>query len=92
VARHDAPRRDWAALLLGYTLAFGGDHGGVIGDFRHLGFSGVGLEAKGEIPHLLFAAFQGMFAIITPALISGSVAERVKFSTYAVFISRTTCR
>jgi len=73
-------------VLLGYTLAFGGDHGGVIGDFRHLGFSGVGLEAKGEIPHLLFAAFQGMFAIITPALISGSVAERVKFSTYAVFI------
>lgn len=73
-------------VLIGYTLAFGKDHGGLIGGLEYVGFSGVGLEAKGEIPHLLFAAYQGMFAVITPALISGSVAERVKFSTYAVFI------
>jgi Amt family ammonium transporter len=73
-------------VVVGYSLAFGADHGGLIGGLEHIGFAGVGTEAKGRIPHLLFAAFQGMFAVITPALISGSVAERVKFSTYAVFI------
>ncbi|MBK8173109.1 MAG: ammonium transporter [Sandaracinaceae bacterium] len=73
-------------VLLGYSLAFGGDIGGFVGDLRHVGFAGVGLEAHGEIPHLLFAGYQGMFAIITPALISGAVAERVKFSSYAIFI------
>ena len=73
-------------VLVGYTLAFGHDVGGFVGDFTHLGFAGVGLEAKGEIPHILFAGYQGMFAIITPALISGAIAERVKFSAYAIFI------
>jgi Amt family ammonium transporter len=73
-------------VLIGYSLAFGGDVGGFVGDLRHVGFAGVGLEPKGEIPHLLFASFQGMFAVITPALISGAVAERVRFSTYAIFI------
>ena len=59
----------WA--LFGYSLAFGGNHGGVIGDFRWLGLSGVGMEAgpyADNIPHLVFCAFQMMFAIITPAL------------------------
>ena len=73
-------------LVVGYSLAFGGDIGGVIGDFRYVGLAGVGLEAKGQIPHLLFVAYQGMFAVITPALVSGAVAERVKFSAYAVFV------
>lgn len=73
-------------VLIGYSLAFGNDIGGFVGDLSHVGFAGVGLEAKGEIPHILFAGYQGMFAIITPALISGAVAERVKFSSYAIFI------
>lgn len=73
-------------VLLGYTLAFGEDVGGFVGDLSYVGFRGVGLEANGEIPHILFAGFQGMFAVITPALISGAIAERVKFSAYAIFI------
>ena len=49
--------------------------------------NGVGLEAKGTIPHALFMAFQGTFAIITAALISGAIVERMRFSAYVVFIS-----
>jgi Amt family ammonium transporter len=48
--------------------------------------NGVGVEPSGTIPHMVFMLFQGMFAIITPALISGAIAERMKFSTYCVFI------
>jgi Amt family ammonium transporter len=73
-------------VVLGYSLAFGPDHGGVVGGLDHLFLNGVGLEPNGTIPALLFMAFQGMFAIITPALISGAIAERMKFSTYCVFI------
>ena len=72
--------------LLGYSLAFGPDIGGFVGGLDHVFLSGVGTEPNGTIPHLLFMAFQGMFAIITPALISGAIAERMKFSTYCVFI------
>lgn len=72
-------------ILWGYTLAFGGDVGGFIGDLSMLGLKGVGTEASGTIPHLLFMMFQGMFAIITPALISGAYAERIKFSSMLVF-------
>jgi Amt family ammonium transporter len=80
----------WA--LWGYSLAFGGDlFGGFVGGFEYLGLKGVSWDTPREglgvtIPHLLFAMYQGMFAIITPALISGAFAERMKFSSYALFL------
>ncbi len=72
----------WA--LIGYTLAFGDDFGGFgfIGNLKYIGLRNVGMEANGSIPHLVFMAFQGMFAVITPALIVGAVAERIKFSSF----------
>jgi Amt family ammonium transporter len=74
----------WA--LLGYSLAFTGGNA-VIGDLSNAFLRGVGLEAKGTIPHLLFMGFQGTFAIITAALISGSIVERMRFSAYTAFIT-----
>jgi len=76
-------------VLWGYTLAFGSDIGGVIGGFDFLGLSGVGAEPNSPtstIPHLAFMAFQGMFAVITPALITGAFAERMRFSAFVVFV------
>jgi Amt family ammonium transporter len=74
-------------VFIGYSLSFAPDAGGgFLGNFDHAFLNGVGLEAKGSIPHVLFMAFQMMFAIITPALISGAFAERLRFSTYVVFI------
>ncbi len=74
-------------VVVGYSLAFAPDMGGgFLGGFDFVLLKGVGLEAQGTIPHVLFMAFQMMFAIITPALISGACAERIKFSTYVVFI------
>ncbi len=77
----------WA--LFGYSLAFGPDVGGVIGSLAWAGLNGVGLEplkAYAEtIPHQTFMIYQGMFAIITPALITGAWAERMKFSSFLVF-------
>ena len=58
----------------------------MIGSLAYAGLRGVGLEAQGTIPHLLFMAFQGTFAIITAALISGAVVERMRFQAYMVFI------
>ena len=76
----------WA--VLGYTLAFGTDIGSVIGGFDYLFLNGVGQGpspfAK-TIPDLLFVAYQGMFAVITPALISGAFAERMRFGPFVVF-------
>ena len=74
----------WA--LLGYSLAFttGNDW---LGDMSNAFLSGVGLEAKGTIPHALFMAFQGTFAIITAALISGAIVERMRFTAYTLFIT-----
>ena len=74
----------WA--LLGYTLAFTGGNA-LIGDLSNAFLRGVGLEAKGTIPHVLFLGFQGTFAIITAALISGSIVERMRFSAYVAFIT-----
>jgi len=79
-------------VLVGYTLAFGPDKAGLIGGLDFLGFSGVGADPHpaglgATVPHSAFALFQMMFAIITPALISGAFAERIKFSGYVVFIS-----
>lgn len=76
--------------LFGYSLAFGGNHGGIIGDFRWFGLNGVGWEAgpySDTIPHLVFAAFQMMFAMITPALITGAVVGRMKFKALFSFIA-----
>ena len=73
----------WA--LLGYSLAFSQGNA-FIGSFGFAGLRNVGMEAQGTIPHLLFMAFQGTFAIITPALISGAVAERMRFNAYLAFI------
>ncbi|MFN2271427.1 MAG: ammonium transporter, partial [Anaerolineae bacterium] len=75
-------------LLYGYSLAFGADVGGIIGGLNFLGFNGVGAEPSAyapTIPHMLFAVFQMMFAIITPALITGAFVERVRFKTFIVF-------
>jgi Amt family ammonium transporter len=74
----------WA--LIGYSLAFDGE-GAIIGGLGHVGLSGVGFEPRGEgtIPHLLFMAFQGTFCIITVALISGAVVERMRFGAFMVF-------
>ncbi|MBU0674048.1 MAG: ammonium transporter [Proteobacteria bacterium] len=75
-------------VLFGYSLAFGPDTGGFIGNLQWAGLSGVGLTPgpySETIPHLLFVAFQMMFAVITPALITGAFAERMKFSAFLLF-------
>ena len=85
----------WA--VMGYSLAFstGNDW---LGDLSNALLNGVGLQAKGTIPAALFMSYQGTFAIITAALISGAIVERMRFSAYVVFISlwaqigRASCR
>lgn len=76
--------------LFGYSLAFGGNHGGIIGDFRWFALNGVGWEPgpyADTIPHLVFAAFQMMFAMITPALITGAVVGRMRFKALFFFVA-----
>jgi len=77
----------WA--IIGYTLAFGADSGGLIGGLAHLGLDGVlgAVTGTGDsaIPTSVFAMYQGMFAIITVGLISGAVAERMKFKAFVAF-------
>lgn len=73
-------------VIGGYSIAFGGDSA-YLGDASFLFLSGIGLEAKGSIPHLLFLAFQGTFAVITAALISGAVIGRMRFGAYLLFIA-----
>jgi len=76
-------------VLIGYTLAFGHNIGGFIGNLQFIGLTGVGSGANlayaPTIPHLSFALYQMMFAVITPALITGAFVERVKFKTFLVF-------
>jgi Amt family ammonium transporter len=73
-------------VIYGYSLAFGTDIGGIIGSPEKLFLSGVDVESLQEtIPELLFVAFQGTFAAITLALISGSYIERMKFSAWLLF-------
>jgi Amt family ammonium transporter len=74
----------WA--FIGYSFAFG-DASHWLGGVRHAFLSGVGTDARGSIPHVLFMAFQGTFAIITAALISGAIVERMRFGAYMVFVS-----
>lgn len=77
-------------ILIGYTLCFGNNIGGFIGGFNFAGLKGVGFAPNADyaatIPHQVFMLFQLMFAIITPALISGSIAERMKFMHWLVFL------
>jgi len=77
-------------VLVGYTLAFGPDADGLVGRLSHVGLAGVG-AAPGPfaptVPASAFAAFQLMFAIITPALITGAVAERMRFGGYVAFVA-----
>jgi Amt family ammonium transporter len=73
----------WA--LIGYSLAFAPGTP-LVGGLGYLGLRGVGLEPQGTIPHLLFMAYQGTFAIITPALISGAIVERMRFKAYLIFV------
>ena len=76
--------------LFGYSLAFGGNHGGIIGDFRWFALNGIGWEPgpyADTIPHLVFAAFQMMFAMITPALITGAVVGRMRFKALFFFVA-----
>ncbi len=74
----------WA--LFGYSLAFGATHAGLIGGFEYVGLDGLAGQVHGTVPALVFVAFQMMFAVITPALISGAFAERMRFSAYIAFI------
>jgi len=76
-------------ILWGFSLAFGPDMFGAIGGLSHLGLLNVGLEPSRfapKIPDLAFMVFQGMFAAVTPALITGAVADRMKFSSYLLFL------
>ena len=75
-------------ILIGYTLAFGADVNGLIGDLSKVGLSGVGYNLLDgtAIPELAFVAFQCMFAALTPALITGAFAERMKFKGFALLM------
>jgi len=73
----------WA--LVGYSIAFA-PGGAWIGDLSRTLMRGVGLEAQGSIPHVLFFSYQGTFAIITAALISGAIVERMRFGPYLAFL------
>ena len=77
-------------VLIGYSLSFSGDIGGVIGDFKWVALNGVSSTSAGPwlptVPNLCFTIFQMMFAIITPALITGAVVERIRFSALVVFL------
>lgn len=77
-------------VIIGYSMSFGNDIGGIVGGLNHFFLNNVGLDPSANyastIPHALFMLFQMMFAIITPALISGAVVERMKFSAYVLFV------
>src|SRR5437879_10940083 len=75
-------------VLWGYSLAFGPDKGGIVGGLEWIGLRGVGLDPgpySDTVPHQAYMVFQLMFAVITPALITGAFAERMKFSTSILF-------
>ena len=76
-------------ILYGYSLSFGEDIGGLVGGLNFVGFKGVGAAPSADygstIPHQAFAAFQMMFAIITPALITGAFVERTRFKSFLLF-------
>ena len=77
-------------VLWGYSMSFGPDHGGIIGGLDWFGLKDVGMNPSADygstIPHVAFMIFQCMFAIITPALITGAFAERLKFTVFLLFV------
>ena len=77
-------------ILFGYSLSFGGNHGGIIGDLRWFALNGISMNEAGpyadNIPHFVYIAFQMMFAMITPALITGSLVGRMKFKASFIFM------
>jgi Amt family ammonium transporter len=77
-------------VLWGYSMSFGPDHAGIIGGLSWFGLNGVGMTPSPDygstIPHMAFMIFQCMFAVITPALITGAIAERMKFSAFILFV------
>ena len=77
-------------IIVGYSLAFGPDHNGIIGGLDWAFLSNIGIEPNADyastIPHLLFVIFQMMFAVITAAVISGSFAERMRFPAFILFL------
>lgn len=84
----------WTTVIwfaVGYTMSFSGDIGGVIGNFNHAFLRGVSptdiLSANNNLPLIVFIAYQMMFAIITPALITGAFANRVRFPSYLIFLT-----
>ncbi|PYE55328.1 ammonium transporter [Deinococcus yavapaiensis] len=74
-------------VLLGYTLAFGPSGNAIVGSLQNLGLAGLNGELSGTIPAYVFVMFQAMFAIITPALISGAVVDRMRFPAFALFVA-----
>ncbi len=74
-------------VVVGYSIAFGEGGNAFFGSFSAVGLNGLVDGVSGTIPTLVFVVFQGMFAIITPALISGAVVDRMKFSAYVLFIT-----
>ncbi len=76
-------------VLWGYSMSFGPDHGGIIGGLNWFGLNSVGMDPSADygstIPHMAFMIFQCMFAILTPALITGAFAERLKFTSFLLF-------
>lgn len=83
----------WTTVLwvaFGYSLCFSGGTGGIIGNFDKVFLAGVGMDSmytNGKIPEFVFIAYQMMFAIITPALITGAFANRVNFKAYMIFLT-----
>ncbi len=83
----------WTTVLwfiFGYSLCFSGGEGGIIGNFDKAFLNGVGLDSmysNGKIPEIVFIAYQMMFAIITPALITGAFVNRVTFKSYMIFLT-----
>jgi Amt family ammonium transporter len=73
-------------IAFGYSLSFGATKGGLVGGLEFAGLGSIVASPRGTVPHLAFVAFQLMFAIITPALIAGAFAERMRFSAYAIFV------
>jgi Amt family ammonium transporter len=77
-------------VIFGYSLCFSGGEGGIIGDFHKAFMQGIGVQSmysNGEIPEFVFFAYQMMFAIITPALITGAFVNRINFKAYLVFLT-----
>jgi len=77
-------------VIFGYSLCFSGGEGGIIGNFDKAFLAGIGIDAmysNGKIPEYVFVAYQMMFAIITPALITGAFVNRVNFKAYFIFLT-----